>query len=79
MDLLTGMCSCAGGVKLYTPDHMICCDNTLNARLDVVLSQVRLAPLARFVVMVLASQKLPDVKIALFGRSASRVHIDVEM
>ncbi|EKX35382.1 vacuolar ATP synthase subunit [Guillardia theta CCMP2712] len=53
---------CAGGVKLYTPDHMICCDNTLNARLDVVLSQ-----------------KLPDVKIALFGRSASRVHIDVEM
>ena len=32
---------CAGGVKLYTPDGKIAVDNTLNARLQVVLAQVR--------------------------------------
>mmetsp|Transcript_42348 Transcript_42348/g.84883 ORF Transcript_42348/g.84883 Transcript_42348/m.84883 type:complete len:236 (-) Transcript_42348:168-875(-) len=50
---------CAGGCKLMTPDGRISVDNTLNARLNVVLAQ-----------------KLPDIKILLFGRSASRTHID---
>jgi len=50
---------CAGGVKLFNADYQISVDNTLNARLDVVLAQ-----------------KLPDIKIALFGRSATRKHID---
>lgn len=50
---------CAGGCKLTTPDGRIAVDNTLNARLNVVLAQ-----------------KLPDIKIMLFGRSATRTHID---
>mmetsp|Transcript_44145 Transcript_44145/g.90113 ORF Transcript_44145/g.90113 Transcript_44145/m.90113 type:complete len:231 (-) Transcript_44145:276-968(-) len=50
---------CAGGCKLMTPDGRISIDNTLNARLNVVLAQ-----------------KLPDIKIMLFGRSATRTHID---
>lgn len=31
---------CSGGVKIFTPDLKIAVDNTLNARLDVVLAQV---------------------------------------
>jgi V-type H+-transporting ATPase subunit E len=50
---------CSGGVKLFTPDGKIAVDNSLTARLDVVLAQ-----------------KLPDVKIMLFGRSATRTHVD---
>mmetsp|Transcript_43711 Transcript_43711/g.102828 ORF Transcript_43711/g.102828 Transcript_43711/m.102828 type:complete len:236 (+) Transcript_43711:157-864(+) len=50
---------CAGGCKMMTPDGRISVDNTLNARLNVVLAQ-----------------KMPDVKIMLFGRSATRTHID---
>jgi vacuolar-type H+-ATPase subunit E/Vma4 len=38
---------CAGGVKLYTPDGKIAVDNTLNARLQVVLAQARPQPSAR--------------------------------
>jgi len=53
---------CAGGVKLFTPDGKIAVDNTLNARLQVVLAQ-----------------KLPDVKIMLFGRSTQRKHIDTDI
>lgn len=52
---------CAGGCKLMTPDGRISIDNTLNARLAVVLAQ-----------------KLPDIKIMLFGRSATRTHIDAQ-
>jgi len=53
---------CAGGVRLFTPDFAISCDNTLNGRMDVVLSQ-----------------KMPEIKILLFGRSATRTHIDTDM
>jgi V-type H+-transporting ATPase subunit E len=51
---------CAGGCKLFNHDLQIAVDNTLNGRLDVVLTQ-----------------KLPDIKVGLFGRSLTRKHIDV--
>ena len=44
---LNGGGRCAGGVKLYTPDGKIAVDNTLNARLQVVLAQARPQPSAR--------------------------------
>jgi V-type H+-transporting ATPase subunit E len=53
---------CAGGVKLFTPDFAISCDNTLDGRMDVVLAQ-----------------KMPEIKIMLFGRSATRTHCDTDM